>query len=265
MGRGNLLEWFIYCLPSRALKGRHTHPLLSVCVWKTAWVMHYSWNLGMPPKTPSQLKRLLLWFAVCWVNARKLGKREQEGCQSVSFRDVSEWLSFLPPGNFYFRVKEAPLLTKLRKIRAYSRQYLVTWQTPRADPFVFGSWFHTLLIWTCCLCIMRQSLLVRSIWQMKMTPNDTKDSFFMSLCGQPNWNENNRLSEVSYHSPSKWGSWIPVVVIDRPPTVETPTFNPTVCLINTRGIKFLKRKYRLIIRIYSIFLGPQWPSINTLC
>lgn len=81
MGRGNLLEWFIYCLPSRALKGRHTHPLLSVCVWKTAWVMHYSWNLGMPPKTPSQLKRLLLWFAVCWVNARKLGKREQEGCQ----------------------------------------------------------------------------------------------------------------------------------------------------------------------------------------
>lgn len=52
-----------------------------VCVWKTAWVMHYSWNLGMPPKTPSQLKRLLLWFAVCWVNARKLGKREQEGCQ----------------------------------------------------------------------------------------------------------------------------------------------------------------------------------------
>lgn len=136
MGRGNLLEWFIYCLPSRALKGRHTHPLLSVCVWKTAWVMHYSWNLGMPPKTPSQLKRLLLWFAVCWVNARKLGKREQEGCHSVSFRDVSEWLSFLPPGNFYFRVKEAPLLTKLRKIRAYSRQYLVTWQTPRADPFV---------------------------------------------------------------------------------------------------------------------------------
>lgn len=133
-----------------------------------------------------------------------------------------------------------------------------SWSICKGKKSSFGSWFHTLLIWTCCLCIMRQSLLVRSIWQMKMTPNDTKDSFFMSLCGQPNWNENNRLSEVSYHSPSKWRSWIPVVVIDRPPTVETPTFNPTVCLINTRRIKFLKIKVQIN---YPYLLHLPWSSM----
>lgn len=174
-------------------------------------------------------------------------EREQEGCQSVSFRDVSEWLSFLPPGNFYFRVKEAPLLTKLRKIRVYSRQYFVTWQTPWADPFgreervalahgftpysfgpvAFGSRWGSLSWW---------GVFGRQRWHL-MTPG-IHSSWVWE---QPNSNENNRVSEVSYHSPSKWRSWIPMVVINIPPTVETPTFNLTVCLNNTRGVDFLKK------------------------
>lgn len=125
MGRGNLLEWFIYCIPSQALKGRHIHPLLSVCVENRP-----SHALLLKPGHVSKgfftVKEIT--FVVCGVlgSMQESWEREQEGCQIVFFRGVSEWLSFPPPGNFYFRVKDAPLLTELRKIGTYYRQHCVT-------------------------------------------------------------------------------------------------------------------------------------------
>lgn len=72
----------------------HTHIPCWVCVWKTARVMHCSWNLGMSPKAASQLKRLHLWFVLCWVNAS--WEREQEGCQSVSVLQGCLWMVVFP-------------------------------------------------------------------------------------------------------------------------------------------------------------------------
>lgn len=97
IGRGNLLEWFIYCRLSWALKGRSP----AECVWKTAQVRLKNWRL------PHSLRNYFRGFVVCWVESKKVGRKNRKaakGCPSGCLWMVICLYQFL--GIFFFRVKE---------------------------------------------------------------------------------------------------------------------------------------------------------------